>query len=247
MPVAKRARTSYAPRRRRATFRKRVSRKRFTRSKRMAPLPNYRFHRWVTALSSVNVSDCTYDLAASVVTQTLTKPTISFSLSFSMDDLPNKTEFTTLFDSYMITGVMIQIKMLNVPDSIYPTNITPVSGFQLNNFYPTIWYSPDHDDNGTITLAAIKEYAKVRHKVLRPNQELSIMLRPTTLQQIYRSAVTTGYAENRRRQWLDIAATDIPHYGCKFVIDFEGLTPTSSDSFKFKVNAKYFFACKSVR
>lgn len=74
---------------------------------------------------------------------------------------------------------------------------------------------------------------------------LNIMLRPTTLNNVFRTSTTVGFAENRRRQWLDIAQTDIPHYGLKAVIDFEGLEPVGS--FRFKINCKYFFKCKNVR
>jgi len=218
-----------------------------TRSK-FGTRPNYSFHRWITAFDSgvgtnVNVTNCTYDGTDSFITVTSSNKTALFSLAFKLADLPNVSEFTALFDSYMLTGVMLQFKLIDNPDSSGAIN--DAGGFQKNNWFPTIWYVPDHDDNNNVSLPAIKEFERVRHKVLYPNRETNIMLRPTTLQQVYRSSVTTGYAENRKRQWLDIAATDIPHYGFKSVFDFEGIAPTAS--YRIKVNAKYFFACKNVR
>lgn len=213
--------------------------------------PNYSFHRWITTFGTsvggfVNVTNCTYDGTDSFITCTSPNKTALFSLAFVLADIPNVSEFTALFDSYMLTGVMLQFKLIDNPDAAYPTNGESGSAvISKTNFFPTLWYVADHDDNNNVSLPAIKEFDRVRHKVLYPNRETNIMLRPTTLQQVYRSSVTTGYAENRKRQWLDIAATDIPHYGFKSVIDFEGLAPVGS--YRIKVNAKYFFACKNVR
>jgi len=225
------------------TFRKRVARRGYRRSKR-GVLPNYSFHRWIKVFSLPNVTDCTYDTGSSVLSTTVGTTASSFSLAFAMADVPSLTEFTTLFDSYMITGVMLQIKMINNPNAI-GDKLPGGVNFNKNNFYPTIWYAPDHDDKNNATLDAIKEFQRVRHKVLLPNREVNIMLRPTTLQQVFRTALSTGYAENQKRQWLDIAQTDIPHYGFKCVIDMENVTTT--EPFQFKINAKYYFKCKNVR
>jgi len=214
--------------------------------------PAYSFHRWITAFDSgagtsfVNVTNCTYDGTDSFLTCTASQKTASLSLAFQLRDIPNLSEFVGLFDSYMITGVMLQFKLIDNPDSAYPTNGTSSSATINNrNFFPTIWYAPDHDDNNQASLAQLKEFERVRHKVLYPNRETNIMLRPTTLTQLYRSSTTTGYAENNRRQWLDMANTDIPHYGVKCVFDFEGLAPEGS--YRIKVNAKYYFKTKNVR
>jgi len=215
-------------------------------------IPVHRFHRWVTALNTgvgtsfVNVTDCTYDGTDSFITCTATKKTCLFSLAFQLADIPNLTDFTALFDSYMITGVMLQFKLIDNPDAIYELNPAAGSGVSnKNNFYPTLWWVSDHDDNNNVSLPQIKEFERVKHRVLYPNKETNIMLRPTTLSQVYRSSVTTGYAENRKRQWLDLAATDIPHYGFKSVIDFEGLAPVGA--YRIKVNVKYLLSCKNVR
>lgn len=249
MPGVKRARSGLslvtAPGRRFVrTFRKRVTQRKYARGKRGRVYPNYSFHRWITSIGGINVTNCTYDTGTSVLTATSANTTCAFSVEFKLSDLPNLAEFTSLFDSYMITGCLLQIKMINSPDSFLAANSTNNTGQQAN-WYPTIWYVADHDDSANLTLAQIKEYDRARHKVLRPNRETNVMLRPTTLQQVYRTSVTTGYAENRKRQWLDIATNDIPHYGFKSVIDFEGLSPAIS--YTFKINVKYYFRCKNVR
>jgi len=253
MPAYKRSRSGTRVSRPRKTYRslrKRYTKRRMVRTKRGRVSPSYKFHRWVTALTSgVNVTNCTYDTAVSVIGANASVSTSSFSFSFALSDIPSLGEFTNLFDSYMITGVMLQLKLVSNPDGAYPLNATTSSVTVNNaNWFPTVWYVPDHDDNSTLTLAQIKEFEKARHKVLYPNRETNIMLRPTTLQQLYRSSTTTGYANNMRRSWLDMAQTDIPHYGCKFVVDFEGQDlQATANQFRIKVNAKFYFRCKSVR
>lgn len=204
------------------------------------------FHRWVTAMpsGSVGVTGCTYNTGTSLIAGTLNQETYEFSLQFPFNAIPNPGEFGQLFDAYKITGVQVCIKMVNNPDG--GTSINSTTPLNALNYYPTIWYTPDNDDAGTVSLAAIKEFEKVRHKVLRPNQEIKIMLRPTTLTQTYRTALTTGYQVNKRSTWLDMAQQDIPHYGLKCVFDLEGLSNTTQ-AFYFKVNCKYFFKCQMAR
>lgn len=210
--------------------------------------PNFKFHRWITAFQTgtgtlVNVTDCTYDGADSFITCTNPAKTAQFSLGFQLRDIPNVTEFTSLFDSYMLTGVMLQFKLIDNPGADFVTG-DPTTYNKLN-FYPTIWYAPDHDDNNNVPIGNIKEFERVRHKVLYPNREVNIMLRPTTLGQLFLTSTTSAVTENRRRSWLDMATTNIPHYGFKSVIDFEGISPSAN--FRIKVNAKYYFTCKNVR
>lgn len=213
--------------------------------------PNYMFHRWLTNIPTTNftqTSGAAYDVSTSIIT-TVAAATVTeydFATYFALSDMPNVAEFTTLFDQYKLNRVVFQIKMINVPSNTeFPnSNIN-----NYGNFYPTIWYAPDHDDNVALTIAQLKEYEGVKHRVLQPNRELNISLSPTTLQQVYRSAVTTGYACNFKKPWLDMAQADIPHYGLKFALDFEGinLATNASQGFKFKVNVKYYFGCKNVR
>jgi len=211
--------------------------------------PNFKFHRWITAFQTgtgtlVNVTDCTYDGTDSFIQCTASAKTCQFSLGFQLRDIPNVTEFTSLFDSYMLTGVMLQFKLIDNPDAAFNINDDP-TGSNKRVFFPTIWYVADHDDNNNVPIGNIKEFERVRHKVLYPNRETNIMLRPTTLGQLFLTSTTSALTENRRRSWLDMATTNIPHYGFKCVFDMEGITPAIG--YRIKVNAKYYFTCKNVR
>lgn len=76
------------------------------------------------------------------------------------------------------------------------------------------------------------------------------MLRPTVLGAVYNSTTTTAYTTSTRKQYMDMANINIPHYGFKACIDYEGLLPpgtATASSFLFKVNAKFYFQCRNAR
>lgn len=220
--------------------------------------PKFLFHRWcnLPVWSSVDrgpglnfsAAQCSYSATTGILTVGSTAAQTEWDLAacFSLNDIPNVAEFTSLFDMYKLNAVMFQIKMTSIPENINAPNGNVVN---YGNFYPTLWYAPDHDDNNTNTIAQLKEYERARHKVLRPNKEINIMLRPTTLSGTYNNSTIFGYQANYRKNWLDAAYPSIPHFGLKFAIDFEGLTLAGSGAgaFQFKINAKYYFSCKNTR
>lgn len=220
--------------------------------------PKFLFHRWVApalpVYSSVanaggvnfSSSQGVYSSTTGILGVNTGQTELDCSIAFSFGDINNIVEFTTLFDQYKLNCVVLTLKMINVPEQTDAANLN-IANF--GNFYPTIWYAPDHDDNNYLTITQLKEYERVKHKVLRPNKEFSVALRPTTLQQVYNTSATTGYACNFKKPWLDMSQTGIPHYGIKFCIDLEGLTTGTAPAqgFQFKVQAKYYFSCKNVR
>jgi len=66
------------------------------------------------------------------------------------------------------------------------------------------------------------------------------------LTQMYRTALTTGYAP-KRSTWIDMAQTDVPHYALKGVIDFENFNPPTGADYTFQCNIKYYFQCRNTR
>ena len=206
-------------------------------------------HRWALPSSYSNITSTgsfnwnggssDYNPATGIFSSTATgTPTteMAAAMTFCLKDLPDYAEFTNLYDQFRICAVKTTIKMVNVPES---TN----QAFQAisnttNNIYPTIWYAPDHDDINYLSVANLREYSRVKHKVLHPNRELVIMNKPSVLQQVYDGSATTAYAPDFKRKWLDIANPECPHFGLKFTIDFEGKTPTTAAVWAFKINVK---------
>lgn len=265
--VAARAGRRYVRARRSLTYRRkyRKSLARTTgrsRGRRGLSMPNFSFHRWVqflpayvtgTAGSGVRSDGLagSYDATTGLLTNgtTVAQKEWAFSASFALNDLQNVSEFTALFDQFKLNAILLQFKLVGVPENGAAPNANTSN---YGNFYPTIWLAPDMDDQNLIGVSALKEYQKVRHKVLRPNKEVGFLLRPRPLIQQYGTLTTTSYALQSKAPWIDIATGtggQTPHYGVKWAIDFEGLTlaNVAAGGFQIKVNAKYYFQTKNVR
>lgn len=232
---------------RRPSFNKRVSKRRY-KIRRGVVTANYSFSRYLVNQPAANiaVTGGSYNTTTSVLTCGSNVTEIDVGQNFTIGSVPNVSEFSTLFDQYKIRRVVITMKLLNVPEN----SAAPMLNYaNYGNFYPTIWWVNDYDDSGPVTLAAIKEFHGVKHRVLFPNRELKMSVAPTVLTQMFRTTLTTGYAP-KKATWLDIAATDIPHYANKFVVDLEGMNTAVLDPLqlpRIKINYQVFFQCKGVR
>lgn len=214
------------------------------------------FTRWaspsqynaVTGQGSINFDSTMTYSGGTLVTNAATagiKET-PFSIQFTLNDVPNNTEISALYDQYKLCGAKVSIKMINSPESTYVNN---GSANSYTNFYPTLWYTRDYDDNDLLSLTAMRQYKSARHVVLRPNKEISIYTKPRMLRQLFNSNTGAGY-EIALPKYVDLGNIALPHYGLKAVIDYEGQDiPLSSatNQWRFRVNVKYYFMCKNVR
>lgn len=170
-----------------------------------------------------------------------------FSIQFNLNDIPSPADFTTLYDQYKLCGAKITIKMITSPDSVYDSS--GASANTRTNFYPTLWYTRDYDDNALLPLSDMRQYKSAKHVVLRPNKEISVYTKPRLLRQLFATTTGAGY-EIASPKYIDLANLALPHYGFKAVLDFEGqVLPLGSatNQWRFRINIKYFFMCKNVR
>lgn len=166
----------------------------------------------------------------------------SYARHFRLQDVINYTDFTTLFDRYMITRVVCYVQLVTNPDAVYEMN----SGTTLNRstVYPRLWYVTDYDDDATTSLDNIREVYGVKSVILRPNATHTFTVKPAILAQTYRTATTTGYSP-KFNTWVDAAQVDVPHYGLKYVLDHQNYAPVGG--YVFKMEFKYYITCKDVR
>lgn len=179
--------------------------------------------------------------AAFTLDMTGTEQPLSFE--FKLSDLYTYSEFTSLFDKYKLTRAIVMIQMISNPNATWQTN-TGGGVNNTNNFYPRMWYIADHDDSATTTIAAIKERVGVKSCVMQPNKIKKISVKPACAVQLYRTATTTGYGP-KFNQYIDMAQSDVPHYGLKCVFDPMGLDPAGTYSFRYEW--KLYFTCKDVQ
>lgn len=154
------------------------------------------------------------------------------NLNFSLNQVINPTDFSNLFDRYRINYVTVKVRLAIDPGAQIPASAR----------YPRIWWVHDFDDAvipGSI--AELREHANYREAALDPHKPVEMKIRPSTLSLIYRTAVASSY-EPKWNTWVDMAQTDVPHYGIKFGID--DLTNTA---YRVTFEQRLFFECKNVR
>lgn len=161
----------------------------------------------------------------------------------TFNGLVNYSEFTPLYDRYMITGIQYCFQLLNSPDAV---NDPGGSSNTTTTFYPKLWWCPDYDDSGAETLTSLYQRAKVRHVVMRPNKEVKIFVKPATLTQTYATATSTGYAP-KWKTWIDMDQVNVPHYGLKWIFDCNGIQTATGHPWYLRLETKVYFKCKDVR
>lgn len=160
------------------------------------------------------------------------------AIAFTLQNVSGYSELTALYDRYQISAVTVKFQLINNPELIYVPGTDPTTTINNPTFYPKLWYYRDYDDISTINLSAMREVGKAKFKVMKPNTVLSVRLKPAVLRQIYRSAITTAY-EPCWPKSLDINAADTPHYGLKWILDSNGVTPWNNGKFFVRVDYVY--------
>lgn len=168
---------------------------------------------------------------AQIVGQSIFTPYLG-STYWQINQLPNYTEFSALYDQYMITYVKMYVHLKVDPSSQTGTSST----------WPKLYWVPDHDDSATPgTLDELRQRSKCRWQVLNPNRPIVIKCKPSLLIQDYRTSVTTGYTPAFNK-WVDFSQVDVPHYGIKFGID-----DLSNTNYKVDFEYRMWFKCKDTR
>lgn len=185
------------------------------------------FRRMCT-VTNIDVSATEYDFAA----------------EFKFSDMTGAAEFSSLYDRYMLTMVVMKVRILNNPNAQFKTNDT--SSYSGTNWYPRLFSCPDYDDANVETVTQLKERARTRMRVMKPNSYLKYVIKPAVSIQTYRTTLAAGYSP-KWRQWIDMNQTDVPHYGMKFAMDCSGLDPADTVPFKLEIERIFYFKCKDVR
>lgn len=188
------------------------------------------------------------------VRQNCTGTTFPFAIGYKFEDLKGYTDFTGLYDRYMITCVVHKFRLVSNPDATWklnnPTVDSNVNGattyVNSTNWYPKLWLCPDYDDAVAEAIDSLQERAKTKCIILRPNQHYKHVVRPAVTVQTYRTALSAGYAP-KWNQWIDAAQTDVPHYGLKCVIDTSAQDPVDTQPFILEYTTKVYFKMKDVR
>lgn len=150
---------------------------------------------------------------------------------FKLSDLPNYTEFTSLYDQYRITFVKFYIYF----------QADPLVNMTAGSFIGRVYTALDFDDSVVPSESDIQQMRYVR--MHRPFGVIKRGLKPRCLNMMYNDGITTAYSLANRKVWLDCANPNITHYGLKVYIN----KPSGTYHVTATVQAKFYVQFKSPR
>lgn len=159
-------------------------------------------------------------------------PSVGYADFFTLNSLPDFTDFTALYDQYQIKAV----KYTLLPRI---SNAGPSGAVGNPSILGNIWSVLDYDDsnvptslNQLLQYQNLKrtQYHKIHSRFIKPTVQLGVGSPLTS------SAI-------KKRQWLDAASTAIPHLGIKLWVDGS----LGSYPLTFDLQVKMYLAFKNVR
>jgi len=126
--------------------------------------------------------------------------------SFALSNLPNYTEFTSLFDQYRILQASV---------SFLPYANSSSSGAVSGSFPGIIASAIDYDDASLPGATDLQQYESYKRNPAF--EEFVRTIKPRVAIAAYNGSTFTGYV-NRYAPWIDANSPSVPHYGLKTVI-----------------------------
>lgn len=201
---------------RRKTYgRKRAYRKKFNRRTRYSKSGQklYMFQRYTGGLGTLAINNITPTLQA---------------FNFSLNDLPNYTEFTALYDMYKINAIKI---------TFIPQQDTNVSLSSVNNpfgnarFFSAIDYN---DSTSPASVDELREYHTCKFTRLLKTHKRYIH-KPKILD-------SSSYTLS---PWIATSAPSTNYFGLKVAV--EPMSSTVATTMNYSIEAKYYMTFKNVK
>lgn len=166
----------------------------------------------------------------------------TLGIRFNINQIPNITEFSNLFDQYSLRKVVVKF----VPW----TNDAPVTvtGNLLHSTSPILDYCIDLDDAdppspSQVGLQQLRE--RNNHKTVRMFKPHTIVIKP-------RARGGIGVADSSvqpigliRPRWINLSEPNVPYFGLKLI--FSGINPGAAGSFIMRATVTYYVKFKGPR
>lgn len=140
-----------------------------------------------------------------------TTPFLDAAATFSLANVVANGELTALYDNFRITMIKYRWVITRNPDQ--------AAGANTKGIYPRLVWCHDFNDQQNISRNIIYQRSNMRELFFGDNYQKSkwYTLRPSTLTQMYESAVATAYKPTWGA-WLDTSDSATPHYGIKYSV-----------------------------
>lgn len=170
----------------------------------------------------------------------------SNGLSFKLNDLPNPTDFTNLFDSYRINWVKLTLTFQGGTTGLYDT--------YFNNMPLMFMAYTDYDDDSPpqSSLAgwqAVQEVAIAKRYTVsdKGRNTFNFLIRPRVAIATYQTGLTSGYSSVKNR-WCDCEDDTIPHFGFKYIVRLiKALAAGAETTMTWTTEAQFNITCRYPR
>lgn len=137
------------------------------------------------------------------------------TLSFNLKQLPDYTDFTSLFDSYKIDWIEVTLRAAQNSVDISQQVYGPTGTAGQVNSLPLFTYAIDRDDSVPPTSSdQLLQYANCRVK--RVLNDIKIKIRPGFQDSAPTGGATTVIVQGPRSGYIDMTYPDVIHRGVKF-------------------------------
>jgi len=157
-----------------------------------------------------------------------------YATVFLLSALPNFAEFTALFDQYRIEKVSMKF-VLDIADG----------ALNSTTKYPRIAIAPDfNNQNAPSSEDILLQYPQCQiYQFSATNRELSVDIKPMVAATVFRTGITSAYTM-QTPGWLDVATSDVPHYGLRYYISNHNTTAFGST--RIRTYLKYHMAFRNA-
>lgn len=199
-------------------------------------------------IGGYNATTYLFKRKCSLGTVTVTAATggyVGAAQQFRIDQLPNVSEFTTLFDQYTIRYVKWYLVLRSTGTSMVESAVNGSIGM------PNLIVVRDYDDatvpaSSNVGYDELREFNKAKTFCFTAERRcFRIGIKPAVLSEVYRSGVATSYVP-KFNQRIDCVTADVPHFGLRYVIQVP-TTALLTYAVTFDIYATFYLAMSNVR
>lgn len=164
---------------------------------------------------------------------------VNYKRTFQMQDIPQWGNYKNLFDDYILTKVVLEMRY-NQQIATY-TSTNPI----VNEIKPLLLIKTDHNDASTgVSWNDLKESEKARLVQMSGGKVISHVLKPAVQVEAYKTLTTSAYCAKFNTTIRTIDDT-VPHYGIKIQVQTQP-GPAVYDLGNISLMYKYYFTMKNA-
>lgn len=155
-------------------------------------------------------------------------------LKFNVQDLEAINELAVLYDSFVLTKVVVYVK--------WNPFLSPTYNNNNQAWAPLIKYFYDYDDDAVPTDSEFRQRSKVKLRQLTPDRKtFKMAITPSVLMTGYQGLTSSIYIP-KFNQKIDMGSKNVDQYGIKYSIDYP-----QSDNGTVEFKCKYYLTCMTTR